>query len=71
MDLLGLPDGRIVLFMGGADSIDKKYRKIGFDWFPEELITQKDIYELPDTHGNIRLKKRSDKKPARTYENKK
>lgn len=50
---LELPDGRIVLFMGGADSIDKKYRKIGFDWFPEELITQKDVYELPDIHVDI------------------
>jgi len=30
------------LFLGGAESIDKKYRTPGFDWFPEELITEKD-----------------------------
>lgn len=37
------PDGRTVLFMGGADSIDKKSRILGVDWFKEELITQKDL----------------------------
>ena len=50
---LKLPDGRIVLFMGGADSIDKSSRKIGFDWFPEELITQRNIHELPDINVDI------------------
>ena len=35
------------LFIGGAESIDKHQRTMGYDWFPEELITQKDIYELP------------------------
>jgi predicted phosphodiesterase len=48
-----LPDGRRILFMGGADSIDKNYRKLGVDWFPEEVITQKDIYNLPDTKIDI------------------
>jgi hypothetical protein len=48
-----LPDGRVVLFMGGADSIDKQYRKLGVDWFPEEIITQKDIYDLPDVKVDI------------------
>lgn len=43
---LTLPDGRVVLFMGGADSIDKDSRTQGFDWFPEENITAKDIYNL-------------------------
>lgn len=43
-----LPDGRIVLFIGGADSIDKKFRTIGIDWFPEEIITQKDVFSIPD-----------------------
>ncbi len=50
---LQLPDGRIVLFMGGADSIDKKHRKVGLDWFPEELITQRDVYNLPDVNVDI------------------
>lgn len=43
-----LPDGRNVLFMGGAYSIDKKHRTLGVDWFPEETITQADIEALPD-----------------------
>lgn len=42
-----LLDGRNVLFMGGADSIDKHIRKLGFDWFPQEVLTQEDIYRLP------------------------
>lgn len=50
---LTLPDDRVVLFMGGADSIDKKYRKVGFDWFPEEVINYRDIYELPDVAVDI------------------
>lgn len=48
-----LPDGRNILFMGGADSIDKNLRKIGIDWFPEEVITQKDFYNLPDCKIDI------------------
>lgn len=48
-----LPDGRNVLFMGGADSIDKAWRTIGYDWFPEEIITQKDILDLPDMKIDI------------------
>jgi len=50
---LKLKDGRTVLFMGGADSIDKRSRHIGYDWFPEELITQRDIYDLPDVNVDI------------------
>jgi hypothetical protein len=45
---LTLPDGRVVLFMGGADSIDKKLRLNGRDWFPGELISMGDIMALPD-----------------------
>lgn len=48
-----LEDGRKILFMGGADSIDKQWRTPGYDWFPEEIITQKDIYNLPDTKIDI------------------
>ncbi len=50
---LTLPDGRVVLFMGGADSIDKQHRTPGHDWFPEEIISQKDIYDLPDVKVDI------------------
>jgi len=50
---LTLPDKRKVLFMGGGDSIDKNLRTPGYDWFPEELISQKDIYNLPDEKIDI------------------
>lgn len=50
---LTLPDGRVVLFMGGADSIDKKWRVQGKDWFPQELISYKDIDRLPDCKIDI------------------
>lgn len=36
------------LFVGGAESVDKQYRYIGYDWFPEEIITQKDILNLDE-----------------------
>lgn len=42
-----LPDGRTIMFFGGADSIDKNVRTLGIDWFPEEVITQKDFENLP------------------------
>lgn len=46
-EMLRLPDGRNILFMGGAESIDKDLRTFGRDWFPEEIITQADVYDLP------------------------
>lgn len=51
--VLTLPDGRNVLFMGGAASIDKHLRTIGYDWFPEETISYKDITDLPNIHIDI------------------
>ena len=50
---LQLPDGRNVLFIGGADSIDKAARTIGIDWYPEELISYRDIDNLPDSKIDI------------------
>jgi len=35
-----LPDGSVVMFFGGANSIDQEYRTFGIDWFPEEAITR-------------------------------
>ena len=46
-----LPDGRAVLFFGGADSIDKRLRIEGESWFPGEQINDEDMIALPD--GNI------------------
>jgi Icc-related predicted phosphoesterase len=48
-----LEDGRNVLFMGGADSTDKALRTPGYDWFPQESISQKDFYNLPDIKIDI------------------
>lgn len=50
---LDLPDGRRVLFMGGASSIDKAERTAWYDWFPQELITIEDVDHLPETKIDI------------------
>ncbi len=51
--VLTLEDGRKILFIGGAYSIDKDYRTPGRDWFPEETISQQDIYNLPEEKIDI------------------
>ena len=38
-----LDDGRSMMSMGGAVSIDKPWRRQGIDWWPGEEITQEDI----------------------------
>jgi len=48
-----LEDGRTILFMGGAYSIDKHMRQVGINWFPEETISQKDMMNLPDCKVDI------------------
>jgi predicted phosphodiesterase len=48
-----LEDGRVLMFMGGADSIDKDQRYIGVDWFPDEVIKSADLYDLPDIKVDI------------------
>jgi len=50
--LFTLPDNRIVLFMGGGDSIDKNYRVMGRDWFPQELIPYSEFYKLQERKVN-------------------
>ena len=44
---LRMPDGRIVLFVGGARSIDREYRTKGVDYFPEEELTS-EVLEIID-----------------------
>ena len=51
--VLTLHDGRNCLFMGGAQSIDRDMRLEGFDWFPEEEISWKDMENLPDPNTKI------------------
>jgi Icc-related predicted phosphoesterase len=53
--VLTLPDGRNVMFIGGAKSIDKQYRIEGVSWFPEEIITNEDIENLPDVKIDIMI----------------
>jgi Icc-related predicted phosphoesterase len=48
-----LDDGRTIMFMGGADSIDKNIRIEGVNWFREEIIQQKDLYNLPNIKVDI------------------
>jgi len=43
-----LPNGRIVLFAGGAYSVDKDQRTPGTDWFPEEILTEDDFASFPN-----------------------
>ena len=35
------------LFLGGADSIDKGRRRLGVDWFRQEVISPKDFARIP------------------------
>jgi len=44
--VLTLPDGRTVMFAGGAASIDHNCRTYGIDWFPEEILTEKDVFAI-------------------------
>lgn len=47
--VLTLPDGRTVLFAGGAASIDRDMRTPGIDWFPQEIFTDEEFRTLfPD-----------------------
>jgi hypothetical protein len=48
-----LEDGRNILFMGGARSIDKHLRREGWDWFPEETISYTDMMDLPNEKVDI------------------
>ena len=36
-------EGKRVLFLGGAASVDKAWRHSGIDWFPDETITLADV----------------------------
>jgi UDP-2,3-diacylglucosamine pyrophosphatase LpxH len=36
-------DGKLVGFLGGAESVDKAWRTPGYDWFPEERVQQEDV----------------------------
>ena len=44
--ILTLPDGRNVLFAGGAESVDRNVRTAGHDWFPKETIKDHDLDKM-------------------------
>ena len=46
--IMTLPDGRIVLFMGGALSTDKNSRTPNIDWFYQELIPYSEFFKLQE-----------------------
>ena len=50
-----MPDGQKVMWMGGADSIDKGMRTAGFDWFPEETIKEHDLWKVVEQKLDILL----------------
>lgn len=37
-----------ILFVGGALSIDKKYRTPKYDWFEQEILKDEDLLSIPD-----------------------
>lgn len=43
-----LRTGQRALFVGGAASIDKPFRTPGLDWFPDEVVSEADVANLPD-----------------------
>lgn len=45
--------GKTILCCGGAESIDKNSRIIGFSWWHEEVITQSDMDNLPECEIDI------------------
>ena len=50
---LTLPDGRTVMFFGGADSHDKEYRILNIDWFKEEIPSQTDLDRAMAFNGKV------------------
>lgn len=51
--ILTLPNGRRVLFFGGAESMDKAHRIRGEDWFPQEVPTYSDFAKVLDEPVDI------------------
>lgn len=50
---LTLPNGKVVLFVGGADSVDKDTRVPGYDWFKDEILTLDDFNHFPDVNVDV------------------
>ena len=52
---LTLPNGQIVLFLGGALSVDRHYRVEGISWFKDEILTFNDFDYMPDPNMKVDL----------------
>lgn len=48
-------DEKQYLFVGGASSYDKQYRKEGFDWFPQEDLTRNDFEFIMDNNHDKKI----------------
>jgi len=46
-------DGYDIGFMGGAHSVDRYQRREGFDWWPEEEVTEENIKKLANKKVDI------------------
>jgi len=57
-NLFHIPRGHVdgkMMFVGGADSIDRKDRLAGRDWFPEEAISQKQFDRIMSINKKIEV----------------
>ena len=48
-----LPDQRMVMFIGGAQSVDREQRVLGVDWFPEEVISYSEADRIMEYGGPV------------------
>lgn len=51
--MITLPDGREVLFAGGAYSIDRPVREPGVSWFQDEVLSERDLEKFPDPNTKV------------------
>lgn len=47
-------DGRVTMFIGGAYSIDKAYRIEDFSWWPEEELSQPEMYKIAEIYERVK-----------------
>lgn len=49
-----LRDGRMAMFIGGAESIDKAYRIEDYSWWPEEELSQEKMWVIAGIYEKIK-----------------
>lgn len=40
-----------IMYIGGAHSIDKAYRREGYDWWPDEELSHSELYDMVDIYS--------------------